>query len=425
MAQQVYHASATSKRTTESSFPLSLVSDEQDVAVAAVANSEATSPGPVSWMRLFSFTRWPHAYSLIAAVLSAAVVAGVKTVLAVMLGKIFDVIADFGSGTKSPVSTISDISKLCLILLALGATNWLASTAFLASWILFGELQATSVRQELFGSLLPRSIGWFDSVDHGMSSLIVQVQRYVTCATLKEHHADPDIIESQTRELQSATSQVLGLLVSDVVTSIASLAVALYYAWKLALVLLATLPTSAIILSLANRRLQPSIQAQKRDLAVASQHVAASIAAISLVKAFDGTDQELRQYRSDIQRAARQYLVQAQCNSIQMGYVSFWVISMFLVGVAYGIVLVNEGLTPGNVLTTFYATLATLQSIEALMPQWLVLAKGMSAGTFLCALASRPPGSDTTSGIIGSSRPENCEGTVELTDASCLLQLLT
>ncbi len=35
---------------------------------------------------------------------------------------------------------------------------------------------------------------------------------------------------------------------------------------------------------------------------------------------------------------------------------------------------------PGRVVTTFYACLASVQSIETLLPQWLVLPKGISAG---------------------------------------------
>lgn len=223
----------------------------------------------------------------------------------------------------------------------------------------------------------------------------------------------------QTRELQLATSQVFGLLVCDIMTSIASLVIALYHSWKLTLVLLATLPISAIILSLATRRLEPAIQAQKRELAIASKFATASVTAIDLVKVFNGYDQEVWQYFRAIKLAARHYLIQAQCNAIQMGYVSFWVIAMFIVGFWYGVILVNnDGLKPGNVLTTFYATLAAFQGIEALMPHWLVLAKGMSAGAFLSSLTPKSGGGRTIKKMTGSLRPEKCVGDIELTDVS-------
>lgn len=182
--------------------------------------------------------------------------------------------------------------------------------------------------------------------------------------------------------------------------------------------LLATLPVSAIILSVATRRLEPSIQAQKRELATASKYATASITAIDLVKVFDGYDQEVWQYIQAIRIAAKHYLVQAQCNALQMGYVSFWVISMFIVGFWYGVVLVNGGLQPGSVLTTFYATLASFQGIEALLPHWLVLAKGMSAGAFLSSLKPNAIRNRVVKQMMGGLRPERCIGDVELTNVS-------
>jgi hypothetical protein len=45
----------------------------------------------------------------------------------------------------------------------------------------------------------------------------------------------------------------------------------------------------------------------------------------------------------------------------------------------FGLYLVDHSMDPGGVLTTFYACLGAIQSIETVLPQWLVLAKGISA----------------------------------------------
>ncbi|KAK5992982.1 Alpha-factor-transporting ATPase [Cladobotryum mycophilum] len=345
-----------------------------------------------SWKHLFAFTKKKHAGPLVAALLSSAFSAALKTVLAIILGKIFDIVADFGNGKKDGKDTLTNVSQWCLVLVGLGIGNWLASSAFLASWVVFGELQANSVREDVFSSLLSRGMAWFDSLYQGISSLLVRVQ-------------------TQTRELQLATSQVLGLLICDTMASIASLGVAFYFSWKLTLVLLATVPVSMIVMSLATKRLEPAIQAQKHNLETASKLATASINAIDLVKVFNGFDHELRQYYQAVKLAGKQYLVQAQCNAIQMGYVSFWVIALFLVGFWYGVVLVNQGLAPGHVLTTFYATLAAFQGIEALLPHWLVLSKGMAAGSFL-SLITTDPGDAAIGQTSGSLKLEYCVGNV-------------
>ncbi|KAF4977124.1 hypothetical protein FZEAL_6312 [Fusarium zealandicum] len=365
-------------------------------AAAQLSQQQATKS---SWSQLFLFTRKPHTGALVAAFIASAFTAGFKTVLAVILGKVFDIIAAFGNGSVDSSGTLADVSKWSLVLLGLGIGNWIASTAFLALWVIFGEFQAMSVRRDIFKSLLSKDMAWFDSQTEGISSLLVRIQ-------------------TQTRELQLATSQVLGLLICDIITSFASLGIALYYSWKLTLVLLATLPLSAIILSLATKRLEPAIQSQKRDLAIASKFAVASITAIDLVKVFNGYDQEVWQYYPAIKTAAKHYLIQAQCNALQMGYVAFWVVAMFVVGFWYGVVLVNDGLPPGHVLTTFYATLASFQGIEALMPQWLVIAKGMSAGGFLSGIISTSNHGRSVNSMTGSLRPRSCTGDIELSDVS-------
>ncbi|RKK93787.1 ABC transporter B family member 6 [Fusarium oxysporum] len=353
-----------------------------------------------SWKQLFLFTRRSHSGALIAALLAAGFSAGFKTVLSVILGKVFDIIAGFGNGSLSGDDALSQVGRWALVLVGLGIGNWITSTAFLALWVIFGELQACSVRQDIFASLLSKDMAWFDSQSEGMSSLLIRMQ-------------------TQTRELQLASSQVLGLLVGDIITSIASLGIALYYSWKLTLVLLATLPISAIVLSLATKRLEPAIQAQKRELEVASKFAVASITAIDLVKVFNGYDQEVWQYYPAAKAAAKQYLIQAQCNALQMGYVAFWVVAMFVVGFWYGVVLVNnDGLAAGSVLTTFYATLAAFQGIEALMPQWLVLAKGMSAGSFLSSITRNVRDGEMVKPMTGTLRPLSCSGDIELKNVS-------
>lgn len=209
---------------------------------------------------------------------------------------------------------------------------------------------------------------------------------------------------------------MFGLLVSDIISSLASVGIALSYSWKLTLVLLATLPVSAIILSLATRRLEPAIQQQKHHLATASKHATASITAIDLVKVFNGYDYEIKQYLNAVRLAARHYMIQAQCNAIQTSYVSFWTIFMFVVGFWYGVALVNNGLKPGAVLTTFYSTLAAFQGIEALIPHWLILAKGMSAGAFLSSITKGTSRKQRIQAMVGSLKPPSCAGDVELTN---------
>lgn len=135
-----------------------------------------SQPPKSHWKHLFAFTKWSHGGPLAAALASSAVTAGLKTLLPVMLGQVFNVIGDYGMGTRDSASTVAGISKWSIILIGIGVGNWMANSAFLALWITFGELQANSVRQETFESLLSKDMSWFDSQDQGISSLLVRIQ---------------------------------------------------------------------------------------------------------------------------------------------------------------------------------------------------------------------------------------------------------
>lgn len=150
-----------------------------DTASSVDHRATDTKPTRSSFKHLFSFTRWNHAGSLIAALIASAAFAAIKSVYSVILGKIFDVVSDFGAGRRSGSETLDDMAHWGLILLGLGISNWLASTVFLSLWVIFGELQANAVRQDIFASLLSREISWFDALDQGISSLLVRIQTKV------------------------------------------------------------------------------------------------------------------------------------------------------------------------------------------------------------------------------------------------------
>ncbi|KAI1262755.1 P-loop containing nucleoside triphosphate hydrolase protein [Xylariaceae sp. FL1019] len=367
-------------------------------------NDPGVAPSPPQvrqpeWRDLFTFTTWRHA-ALLATGLSAAVLAGaLKTTMSILLGKIFGVIAQYGAGDLAGPETLAEVSSWCVLLTLVGGAGWLINFAVLFSWVTFGELQARSVRFSLFRGLLQKEMAWFDTQPDGIASLLVRVQ-------------------TQTRELQIASSIALGNLIVEVATALANLIVALYTAWKLTLVLLASLPLSVLILNLLTRQLKPAILAQRQELSKSSKYANAAISAIDLVKAFNGVDHETWQYLTAIRRSMQQYLIQARSNAYQFGYVKFWIESLFVVGFYYGAVLVDQGLSPANVLTAFYAALNALQALEAFIPMYLVLAKGMAAGQSLRSVAKHIERGRSVHLMMGGLVPGKCVGDIELQDVT-------
>lgn len=219
----------------------------------------------------------------------------------------------------------------------------------------------------------------------------------------------------QVRELQIATSQPLGFAAQYSVTALTALGLAFYTSWKLTLVTLATVPVSAIALSVIASQMQPSIEAQQVELTMASKLLNNALSAIDTVKCFNGQDFEIRQYARAIARAAKYYLKQARSNALQIGFVRIMTLGMFVQGFWYGSSLVGSGKTSaGDVLTTFWACLMATQAIEQILPQMIVLEKGRAAGAALKGVLEQMHKGRRVVKMRGKETPTFCEGDIEI-----------
>ena len=227
----------------------------------------------------------------------------------------------------------------------------------------------------------------------------------------------------QIREVQTATSLTLGSLTLDIATAIGNSVVAFYYSWKLTLVILSTVPFSLGILQLLGQNLKTAQRAQKAEASRASKYAQAALGAIDVVKAFNGIDLESWKYARATARLATHCAAQARVHAAQLGFVKFWVECMFVLGFYYGVVLVREGggISPRDVLTTFYAALAALQAVEAFVPKYLLLVKGMSAGLELRRIMKEEEGFGDGRGVRrmeGILKPSTCAGDIEINNVS-------
>lgn len=189
---------------------------------------------------------------------------------------------------------------------------------------------------------------------------------------------------SQIRDLQTASSQPLGFLFQYTITSIAALALALYYSWRVTLVTLSTVPLSLFILSRLSAQLLPHVEAQSVSLTKASQITLTSLRFLDVVICFNGQQHELNRYCSALEKAAKSYRQQFLLNAVQIGFIRFVTLTMFVQGFWYGSQLLHEHRqTAGEILTAFWAALMAMQTIEQILPQLLVLETGRAAGWLL------------------------------------------
>jgi ATP-binding cassette subfamily B (MDR/TAP) protein 1 len=215
-----------------------------------------------------------------------------------------------------------------------------------------------------------------------------------------------------------AISQPLGFLLLETTAILASVGTALFFSWKLALVIFATFPIAAGIFTLISRGVGPAIERQKRELSRASKYASTAVSAINTVQAFNGEDQEVWQYFLTAKAITKYYLIQARSNALQFGVIKFSAVMLYVSGFWYGLYLVTHGLTVGHVLTTFISCAYAMQAVEIVLPQFLVLAKGMYAGETLKSFMAEIQDGRTTKEEDGDLRPDTCPGDIEVNDVS-------
>ncbi|KAG9926134.1 putative ABC transporter, partial [Aureobasidium melanogenum] len=219
---------------------------EQDVAAksrpekgAPSNKSNGDGVQTVPWRALFFFTTKSHLTCLFIGIAAALAAGGITPAQSYLLGKAFNAFTN----SNSPSAVLSSVTNYTIYLVALGVGSWLVHSVFFSAWLAFGELQANSARERLFLGMLDKEIEWYDMRKNGIGALIPRLQ-------------------AQIRDLQLATAQPFGELITSTAGAVASLGLALYTSWKLTLVIISTTPVIVLIVGYLGSSMQQSVMKQ-------------------------------------------------------------------------------------------------------------------------------------------------------------------
>ncbi|KAJ0421567.1 P-loop containing nucleoside triphosphate hydrolase protein [Aspergillus carlsbadensis] len=349
---------------------------------------------------LLNFTTSKHVPTLVVGVLCTFVASFTVPLFSVLLGAIFNQFTLFGGGEITGQVLIQQVSSYAILLLGLGALGWFWNGFYFILFVAFGELQAANARDKLFNGLLKKNQRFFEEQDEG-------TRTFLGC------------IQIQIQELQTATSQSLGLALQYLFRTLVSLGVAFYTSWNLSLVILAGIPVVSIIVPFLAPKINASIEGQQNELKSASKVVNNAVVSIDTVKCLNGQTIELDKFSSGVDKSSFFFLRQAHFNALQISVMRFMMFGMFVQGFWYGSSLVHSGkLSGGDVLRTFWACSAAAQSLESLMPHLVILEKGKVAATALQRILR---GGDKNLPVVemqGAQYPGLCDGDIEVTSLS-------
>ena len=140
-------------------------------------NEETADPAlRARWRALFNFTTQAHVLPLSFGLLLSIASGVIIPALALFLGKIFDSFTNFGAGKLNGSELVHKVSQDGIYLVALGSASWALDGTFYMFWLIFGELQAKSIRDKLFNGMLEKDMEWYDMRRTGVSAMIPRLQ---------------------------------------------------------------------------------------------------------------------------------------------------------------------------------------------------------------------------------------------------------
>lgn len=138
-----------------------------------ITRTKAVHP---TWKSLFNFTLRRHFTPLIFALCLTVFAGCVQPALAFILGRLFNVLANFAAGILDSDGLLEETRKWCFYLLGLGCLDWIFNGLYFMFWLAFGELQAKSVREQLFSAMLRKDLEWFEMRASGIGALLPRLQ---------------------------------------------------------------------------------------------------------------------------------------------------------------------------------------------------------------------------------------------------------
>jgi ATP-binding cassette, subfamily B (MDR/TAP), member 1 len=166
--------------------------------------------------------------------------------------------------------------------------------------------------------------------------------------------------------------------------------------WRVTLVTMAGIPVSFVVITFSSARMAPIMKAQQSELSEASKLTYDAFKSIDVVKCLNGQASTYARMITRIRSAARYYMKLAVLLSVQIAVPRFMSFLMFVQGFWYGSTLVQaRELTPGDVLTTFWACLILTQSVSQVVHQSAALERGKIAGETLSEYVHVPDTNDS------------------------------
>ncbi|KAM3337484.1 ABC transporter B family member 11-like [Capsicum galapagoense] len=325
---------------------------------------QAAAADKVPYYKLFSFAD-PIDYALMAIGTITAVGSGVFLPL---MGVLFgEMIYSFGKNA-------GEVSKVAVKFIYLGLGSGLATFGYLACWTVTGERQAARIRCLYMKTVLRKDIGFFDQETN--NGVIIES------------------LSSDILTVQDAIGKKVGKFIQVSATFIVGLIIAFIKGWRLALVLLSSIPPlvfSSAVLTVLQSRVASLPQTANSEAATVVEQ---TISSIRTVASYNGERRAISQYHSCLNKAYRSGVQEGQdlAPGIYVGGYYFFYYTSYALAIWYGSKMVlDHNYTGGDVMNVIIDTLVVSLNLRDATLCSCAFAAGRAAASKIFQTINREP----------------------------------
>ncbi|KAL1517855.1 hypothetical protein ABEB36_001563 [Hypothenemus hampei] len=209
--------------------------DNEDEDVDAIKNvdEEQETDNFIKKASLWSIVKLnsPEWFFLLLGSIGAALMGATMPMFAIIFGSILQVLQDTDEDYVR-----SETNKYVLYFVYAGILSFVATFLQMYMFGRAGQKLTYRIRSRMFEALLRQEIGYFDRKDNGVGTV---------CAKLSNEAA----------QVQGATGQRIGAIISSLSTAVICIVVAVYYEWRLGLVTLTFFPVLVFVTFLQQRQM--------------------------------------------------------------------------------------------------------------------------------------------------------------------------
>jgi ATP-binding cassette subfamily B (MDR/TAP) protein 1 len=277
---------------------------------------------------------------------------------AILMGRVFDVLANLLNGKYSDYDDyMHHITLATMALLALGAGTIPLLWMTITSWMMIGEKHGSRARLLMLKTYLEKNLDWYESNnDQGVGDLT--------------------LLNRCVEELRAGNSEATALTLENFFTICALLGTSFYYSWSVTLVMLASSPIIITITLVFSKLIEKYTALENMESAKAAKIFDWSLSSAKLVRLFQTQAQEYRHFHDAVRLCKRAFVKLSLVSSLNMGSLRFIILCMFVQGFWFGSDQVRKGnVSAGDVLTCFTSCLMLGESFRSMLPQIITIQK--------------------------------------------------